>query len=285
MLASGPGTDALTGAQCSTNTIQWTYDTYEIGHAAAHAIMQRGGKTWFFITADYTFGHDLQNQASDEIVNEGGKILGAAAHPLGANDFSSFLLQAQVSGAQVIALANAGADETNALKQAGEFALTTDHTVVGLIFGLQNVPPLGLAVTQGLLTVQAWYWDLNDNTRAFARRYQARMSKHEMPNDMQAGTYTEVLHYLKAVDKVGSATDGRKVIDAMKQVPVDDTVYGKRSIRADGRGLHPVYLTQVKTPTESKGDWDYFKLLATIPAAEAFRPVEKGNCAFIKVAQ
>lgn len=187
MLASGPGTDALTGAQCSTNTIQWTYDTYEIGHAAAHAIMQRGGKTWFFITADYTFGHDLQNQASDEIVNEGGKILGAAAHPLGANDFSSFLLQAQVSGAQVIALANAGADETNALKQAGEFALTTDHTVVGLIFGLQNVPPLGLAVTQGLLTVQAWYWDLKDNTRAFARRYQARMSKHEMPNDMQAG--------------------------------------------------------------------------------------------------
>lgn len=138
MLASGPGTDALTGAQCSTNTIQWTYDTYEIGHAAAHAIMQRGGKTWFFITADYTFGHDLQNQASDEIVNEGGKILGAAAHPLGANDFSSFLLQAQVSGAQVIALANAGADETNALKQAGEFALTTDHTVVGLIFGLQK---------------------------------------------------------------------------------------------------------------------------------------------------
>lgn len=283
LLASGAGSDELTGAQCTPNTVQWTYDTYEVGHALAHAVAERGGKTWYFITADYAFGHDLQNQAAAQLAKDGGKVLGAVALPLGTHDFSSALLQAQSSGAQVIALANAGSDETNTLKQAAEFGITKNNkqSLVALVFGLQNAPPLGLQAAQGLMTVQAWYWDLNDQTRAFAKRYQARFARHEMPNDMQAGVYTVVLHYLKAVDKVGGATDGRKVVDAMKALPVDDKVYGHGSIRADGRGVHPVYLTQVKTPAESKGEWDLFKVLATIPADQAFRPLADGKCPFL----
>jgi len=285
MLASGAGTAALTGEQCTPNTVQWTYDTYEAGHALAHAVMQRGAKTWYFITADYAFGHDLQNQAADEVVKEGGTVLGSVAHPLGSSDFSSFLLQAQASHAQVLALANAGADETNTIKQAAEFGVTKTQALVGLVFGLQNVPPLGLATAQGLMTVQSWYWDLNDGTRAFARRYQMRHPKHDMPNDMQAGVYSVVLQYLKAVDKVGGAADGKAVVDAMKAMPVDDSVYGKGSIRADGRGMHPVYLTQVKTPAESKGEWDYFNVLATIPAEDAFRPLKDGKCPLAATSQ
>ncbi len=281
LLGSGVGTAVLTGEQCSPNTVQWTYDTYELGHALGHAVVQRGGKTWYFISADYAFGKDLQAQATDQVIKDGGKVLGSVALPLGANDFSSPLLQAQSSGAQVVALANAGADETNTLKQAAEFGLTKKQKLVGLVFGLQNVPPLGLKAVQGLMTVQAWYWDINDKTRAFAKRYQARMTNHGMPNDMQAGIYTIVLHYLKAVDKVGSAADGKKVVEAMKAMPVDDAVYGKGSIRADGRGLHPVYLTQVKSPDESKGEWDLFKVLSSIPANQAFRPLSEGKCSFI----
>lgn len=281
LLASGAGSDELTGKQCTPNTVQWTYDTYEVGHALAHAVAQRGDKTWYFITADYAFGHDLQNQATAQLLKDGGKVMGSVALPLGTSDFSSALLQAQSSGAQVVALANAGNDETNTIKQAAEFALTKKQKLVGLVFGLQNVPPLGLQTAQGLETVQAWYWDLNDQTRAFAKRYQARFSRHEMPNDMQAGVYTIVRHYLKAVDEVGGSADGKKVVDAMKAMPVDDPVYGKGSIRADGRGLHPVYLTQVKAPAESKGDWDLFKVRATIPAEEAFRPLAEGHCPFV----
>jgi branched-chain amino acid transport system substrate-binding protein len=281
LLGSGVGTDALTGAQCSPNTVQWTYDTYEIGHAAGHALMQRGGNTWFFVTADYAFGHSLQDQASAQVIKEGGKVLGSVAHPLGASDFASFMLQAQGSGAQVVALADAGADETNAIKQAVEFNLSKKQSLVGLVFGLQNASSLGLPTAQGLLTIQSWYWDLNDQTRAFAKRYQEAMPNHGMPNDMQAGMYTVVRHYLKAVDKVGSATDGKKVVEAMKSIPVDDPVYGKGTFREDGRGMHPVYLTQVKTPAESKGPWDLFNVLATIPADQAFRPLGEGNCAFV----
>lgn len=281
LLGSGVGTDALTGAQCSPNAVQWTYDTYELGHAVGHAVVQRGGKTWYFITADYAFGHSLQDQAAAEVTDGGGKVLGSVAHPLGAPDFASFVLQAQGSGAQVVALADAGADETNAIKQAVEFSLTKKQSLIGLVFGLQNAKSLGLPSAQGLMTVQSWYWDLNDRTRTFAKRYQERMTDHGMPNDMQAGMYTIIRHYLKAVDKVGGATDGKKVVEAMKAIPVDDPVYGKGSIRADGRGMHPVYLTQVKTPAELKGDWDLFKVLSTIPADEAFRPLSKGNCPFV----
>jgi branched-chain amino acid transport system substrate-binding protein len=278
LVASGAGTSALTGAKCSPNTVQWTYDTYSLGHALARAVVEHGGKSWYFITADYAFGHDLEKQAGDEVVKDGGKVIGSAAHPIGASDFSSYLLQAQSSGAQVVALANAGADETNTLKQASEFGIQKKQTVVGLIFGLQNVPALGQKSVVGLQTINGWYWNLNEGTRAFAYRYQKRFSKHEMPNDMQAGMYTAVLHYLKAVDKVGNAEDGKAVVDAMKAIPVDDTVYGKGSIRSDGRGMHPMYLLEVKPPEETKEEWDYFKLVATIPAEQAFRPLDQGGC-------
>jgi branched-chain amino acid transport system substrate-binding protein len=281
LVASGAGTAVLTGEKCSPNTVQWTYDTYAYGHALGHAVVEQGGKSWYFITADYAFGHDLEKQASEQVKADGGTIIGSANHPIGATDFASFLLQAQSSGSQVVAFADAGADETNALKQTAEFGLQPKQKVVGLIFGLQNVPAIGQKAVEGVETVNAWYWGLNDDTRAFAKRYQERFSKHEMPNDMQAGTYTGVMHYLKAVDKVGSAADGRAVVAAMKEIPVDDKVYGKGSIREDGRGMHPMYLLKVKTVAETKEPWDVFTVTGTIPAEKAFRPLADGHCPFV----
>jgi branched-chain amino acid transport system substrate-binding protein len=282
-LASGAGTSELTGAKCSPNTVHWTYDTYSLGHALAKAVLRQGGKSWYFITADYAFGHDLEKQASDEVIRSGGTVLGAARHPIGASDFSSFLLQAQSSSAQVIALANAGADESNTLKQAAEFGVGRKQTIVGLIFGLQNVPAVGQKLVEGLQTVNAWYWNLNEDTRRFAQRYQERYSKHQMPNDMQAGMYSVVLHYLKAVDKAGGAEDGKAVVAAMKALPTDDTVYGKGAIRADGRGMHPMYLLQVKAPEATKEPWDYFSVVSTIPADQAFRSLDDGHCPLVSV--
>jgi branched-chain amino acid transport system substrate-binding protein len=281
LVASGAGTAALTGEKCSPNTVQWTYDTYAYGHALGHAVVEQGGKSWYFITADYAFGHDLEKQASDQVAKEGGNVVGSANHPIGASDFASFLLQAQSSNAQVVAFADAGADETNALKQAAEFGIQPKQKVVGLIFGLQNVPAIGQKAVEGVETVNAWYWGLNDDTRAFAKRYQERFSKHEMPNDMQAGMYTAVLHYLKAVDKVGSAADGKAVVAAMKAIPVDDKVYGKGSIREDGRGMHPMYLLKVKKVEDTKEPWDVFTVTGTIPADKAFRPLADGHCPFV----
>jgi len=279
LVASGAGTSALTGEQCSPNTVQWTYDTYSLGHALARAVVAAGDTSWFFITADYAFGHDLEKQATDELLRRGGKVLGGVRHPVGASDFSSFVLQAQASGAQVVALANAGNDETNTLKAAAEFGLNKKQRLVSLIFDLQNVPALGLKAIEGLLLVNATYWNRDDKSREWSRRYQARLASHEMPNHMQMGVYASVLHYLKAVDKVGNAVDGKAVVDAMKALPTDDILFGTGSIRADGRGMHPMYLLQVKSPEESKGEWDYFAVLKTIPADEAFRPLSAGNCA------
>ena len=281
LLASGAGTAALTGSKCSPNTVQWTYDTYAYGHGLAHAVVESGGKTWFFSTVDYAFGHDLEKQAADEVVKNGGKILGSVYHPVGTLDFASYLLQAQASGAQVVALANAGADETNALKQAAQFGLAPRQRLVGLIFNPQNVPAVGQKAAAGIQVVNAWYWDLNDGTRAFARRYQKRFPSHEMPNDMQAGVYSEVLAYLRAVDKVGGAADGRAVVAAMKAAPSDDPVYGKVTIRADGRAIHPMYLIEVKKVAETKEPWDYFKVVATIPGDKAFRPLADGHCPLV----
>jgi branched-chain amino acid transport system substrate-binding protein len=278
-IGSGAGTTLLTGAQCSPNNVHWTYDTYAQGRAIANAIMKRGGKTWFFVTSDYAFGHDLEKQATDGVIAGGGKVLGAVRHPLGTNDFSSFLVRAQSSGAQVIAFANAGGDLINSLKQAAEFNLGAKHVLTGLIFDLNGVPALGLPAAQGLLAVDPFYWDMNDGTRAWARRFQARHPQKNMPNDMQAGVYAGTLHYLKAVDKVGAPTDGRAVVAAMKAAPTDDALFGKGGvIRADGRKMHPMYLFEVKKPAESKGDWDYYKLLETIPAEQAFRPQKDGGC-------
>jgi len=277
-IGSGAGSSLITGEKCSPNTVHWTYDTWAYGHGVAKALMQRGNKTFYFITADYAFGHDLEKQASDEITKSGGKIIGSARHPIGTNDFSSFLLQAQASGAEVVLFANAGGDQTNSLKQAREFRLADKQKLAGLIFGVTNIPALGLETSKGLLLVNPFYWDMNDQTRAWSRRFQQRHDKKFMPNDMHAGVYSSVIHYLKAVDKVGSAADGKAVVAAMKAIPTDDPLYGKGTIRVDGRKIHPMYLFEVKAPSESKGEWDYFKEVATIPADQAFRPLAEGNC-------
>jgi branched-chain amino acid transport system substrate-binding protein len=280
-IGSGAGSAALTGAKCSPTTVHWTYDTWAYGHGVARALLQRGARSFYFITADYAFGHDLEKQATDEIVASGGKVLGSARHPIGTSDFSSFLLQAQSSGAEVVLFANAGGDQTNSLKQAAEFRLGDKQKLAGLIFGITNIPALGLETSKAILLLNPFYWDTNEKTRAWAKRYQERHDKKQMPNDMHAGVYASVLHYLKAVDKVGGTSDGKAVVAAMKAMPTDDPLFGKGEIRQDGRKIHPMYLFEVKSPSESKAPWDYLKTLATIPAAEAFRPLADGNCPLV----
>jgi branched-chain amino acid transport system substrate-binding protein len=281
VIGSGAGTALLTGERCSPNTVHWVYDTWAMGHGLARTVMRQGGRTWFFITADYAFGHDLEKQATDEVVASGGRVLGSARHPIGANDFSSLLLRAQASGADVIALANAGGDTVNSIKQASEFNLGQKQKVVALIFDLQSVPALGLKTAQGLEAINAWYWDMNDGTRAWSRRFQERHAKKMMPNHMHAGVYSGTLHYLKAVEKVGAPADGRAIVAAMKAAPTDDPLYGRGTIREDGRKVHPMYLLQVKSPAESKSEWDVFKVVATIEAEQAFRPLKDGGCPLV----
>jgi branched-chain amino acid transport system substrate-binding protein len=281
MIGSGAGTVLLTGAKCSPNTVHWTYDTWAYGHGAARALAQQGVKSVYFITADYAFGHDLEKQFAEEFTKQGGKVMGAARHPIGTSDFSSLLLQAQNSGAEAVAFANAGGDTSNSLKQAAEFGLGQRLKLAALIMGQNNVRALGLQASQGILLLVPFYWDMNDATRAFATRFQARHPKRNMPNDMQAGVYAAVLHYLKAVDKAGGAGDGKAVVAAMKAMPTDDPLFGKGSIREDGRKLHPMYLFQVKSPAESKGDWDFYKLVTTIPGDQAFRPLAEGGCPLV----
>lgn len=282
VVGSGAGTALLTGAKCSPNTVHWTYDTWADGHALARGVLEQGGKSWFFITADYAFGHDLEKQASDQVLSGGGKVVGSVRHPLGTNDFTSFLLQAQSSGAQVIALANAGGDTVNTIKQAAEFRVAEKQKVVALIFDLQSVPPLGLSAAQGLIALNAFYWDMNDETRAWSARFQQRHPKKMMPNHMHAGVYAGTLHYLKAVEKIGSPSDGRTVVAAMKSTPTEDPLFGRGYIREDGRKMHPMYLLQVKAPGESKSEWDIFKVVGTIPAEQAFRPLKDGGCPLVQ---
>jgi branched-chain amino acid transport system substrate-binding protein len=271
----------LTGAKCSPNTVHWTYDTWAYGHGLARSVAQRGVKSVYFITADYAFGHDLEKQFAEEFTKQGGKVIGSARHPIGTSDFSSLLLQAQSSGAEAIAFANAGGDTSNSLKQAAEFRLAQRQKLAALIMGQNNVRALGLEASQGILLLVPFYWDMSEASRAFARRFQERHPKHIMPNDMQAGVYSAVLHYLKAVDKVGAAADGKAVVAAMKAMPTDDPLFGKGSVREDGRKLHPMYLYQVKSPAESKDTWDFYKLVSTIPADQAFRPLSEGGCPLI----
>ena len=281
-IGSGAGTALLTGAKCSPNFVHWTYDTWANGHALARGVLAAGGKSWFFITADYAFGHDLEKQASDEVAASGGRVVGSVRHPLGVNDLSSFILQAQASNADVVALANAGGDTVNTIKQAADFKVGAKQKIAALIFDLQSVPAIGLQTAQGLTALNAWYWDMNDQSRAWSRRYQERHPKKMMPNHMQAGVYAGVLHYLKAVEKLGSPSDGRAVVATMKAMPTDDLLFGKGTIRQDGRKIHPMYLLQVKTPAESKSEWDVFKIAGTIPADKAFRPLAEGACPLIK---
>ncbi len=280
-LVSGAATSDLTGKACSPNTIHWTYDTWELANGTGSAIVKTGGKTWFFLTADYAFGHALERDTEAVVLKNGGKVLGKVRHPFPSSDFSSFLLQAQASKAQIIGLANAGADTTNAIKQAAEFGIVKGgQNLAGLLVFLTDVHALGLNTAQGLIFTTSWYWDMNDASRAWAKRF-AAANGGKYPTMVQAGVYSSVLHYLKAVKAINS-DDGTKVIAEMKKLPTDDPLFGKGMIRADGRKIHPGYLVEVKKPSESKGPYDYYKIRATIPADEAFRPMAEGGCPLVK---
>jgi len=282
VIGSGAGSSVLTGAKCSPNFVHWTYDTYELGHAFGKTMTEAGGKTWFFITADYAFGKDLAANCGAAVEAAGGKVIGEARHPMGASDFSSFLLQAQSSGADVVGLANAGGDLYSAMKGAHEFGLTPKQKLACFVLNMTGMPALGLEIAQGSNVATPFYWDFNDGTRAFAKRYQEKHPKKLMPNDMQAGMYAATAHLLKSYAQVKSADDGKALIDAMKAMPTDDPLFGKGMIRADGRHIHPVYLMQVKTPAESKAQWDVFKMVSTVKPEDAWRPLDKGGCPFIK---
>jgi len=281
LIVSTGATSDLTGPACSPNALHWTYDTWSLANGTGQAIVKTGGDTWFFLTADYKFGHDLERDTEAVVVKNGGKVVGKVRHPFPTADFSSFLLQAQASKAKIIGLANAGADTTNAIKQGAEFGIVRGgQQFAGLLVFLTDVHALGLEKAQGLLLTESFYWDLNDQTRAFSKRF-AERHRGAMPTMAQAGVYSAVLHYLKAVEALKS-DEGPKVIARMKDMPTDDPIFGKGRVRPDGRKIHPMYLFEVKKPSESKGAWDYYKVRSTIPIDQAFRPMDQGNCPLVK---
>ena len=280
-LASGPASSDLTGKACSPNTVHWTYDTWMLANGTGSAIVKSGGDTWFFLTADYAFGLALERDTEAVVLKNGGKVLGKVRAPINTQDFSSFLLQAQASKAKIIGLANAGGDTTNSIKQAAEFGIVKGgQNLAGLLVFLTDIHALGLPTAQGLIVTNTFYWDTNDQTRAFAKRF-AALDKGIYPTMVHAGVYASVLHYLKAVEALKS-DDGTKVVAKMKEMPTDDPLFGKGSIRIDGRKIHPAYLVEVKKPSESKAPWDYYKVRATIPADQAFRPLADGGCSLVK---
>ncbi len=280
-LVSGAASSDLSGKACSPNTIHWTYDTWMLANGTGNAIVKTGGDTWFFLTSDYAFGHALERDTEAVVLKSGGKVLGKVRHPLNTQDFSSFLLQAQASKAKIIGLANAGGDTTNAIKQAAEFGIVRGgQNMAGLLVFLTDIHALGLPTAQGLIFTSTFYWDANDQTRAFAKRF-AAVDKGIHPTMIHAGVYSAVTHYLKSVEALKS-DDGTKVVANMKATPTDDPLFGKGSIRVDGRKIHPAYLVEVKKPAESKGPWDYYKIRATIPADQAFRPMADGGCSLVK---
>ena len=280
-LVTGAATSDLTGAKCTPNTVHWTYDTWALANGTGQAIVKTGGDTWFFLTANYAFGLALERDTAAVVVKNGGKVLGHARHPFPATDFSSFLLQAQASKAKIIGLANAGADTINSIKQASEFGIVRGgQKLAALLAFITDVHALGLQISQGLIMTEAWYWDLNDTNREFAKKF-APQYKGIYPTMVHAGVYSAVTHYLKAVEALKSDADGKAVVAKMKELPTDDKLFGKGTVRADGRKIHPMYLVEVKKPTESKGPWDYFKVLATIPADQAFRPLSEGGCPLV----
>jgi branched-chain amino acid transport system substrate-binding protein len=277
---SGAATSDLTGAACSPHTVHWTYDTWALANGTGSAMVANGGDTWFFLTADYAFGHALERDTSAVVNKSGGKVVGSVRHPFPGTDFSSFLLQAQASGAKVIGLANAGGDTINSIKQASEFGITQGGQALGgLLVFLTDVHALGLETAQGLVLTESFYWDLNDQTREWSARFEKL--EGDKPTMVQAGVYAGVLHYLKAVEAAKS-TDADAVIAKMKELPTEDPLFGKGEVRADGRKIHDMYLFRVKTPAESKGPWDYYETVATIPAAQAFRPLNEGGCSLVK---
>ncbi|HLN25006.1 MAG TPA: ABC transporter substrate-binding protein [Patescibacteria group bacterium] len=284
-LNSGAGSSDLTGKACSPTAVHWTYDTYALAHGTGTAMTNQGGDSWFFITADYAFGHALENDTAAAVKDAGGKVLGMVNAPFPNTDFSSFLLQAQASNAKVIGLANAGTDTTNAIKQAHEFGLTQGgQKLAGLLTFITDVNSLGLDTAQGLVLTDAWYWDRDEDSRAWSNRWAQKMgTANRKPTSVQAGVYSAITHYLKAIQQSGT-DEAKKVVDTMKAMPVNDMFTKNGHIRADGRMVHDMYLMQVKTPAESKYPWDYFKVLRVIPGDEAFRPMDKGNCPLVQAA-
>jgi branched-chain amino acid transport system substrate-binding protein len=277
---SGGGSSDLTGIACSPNTVHWTYDTYSLSNVAGKAMVKRGEDTWFFVTADYAFGLALERDAANVVKESGGKVIGQVRHPLNSSDFSSFLLQAQASKSKVVALANAGGDTTNALKQASEFGLTKGgQKMIALLQEITDTHSLGIKETQGLIVTDAFYWDMNDETRAFSKRFNEKVG--HMPTMIQAGLYSATMHYLKAIEAIDT-DEAPKVMAQMRATPVNDFFAHNGKIRIDGRMVHDMYLFEVKKPEESKGEWDLYKLIATVPGDEAFRPLDKGGCPLVK---
>ena len=283
MIATTAGTSDLSGKACTPNSLHWTWDTWSNSHGTAEAVVKSGGKNWYFLTADYTFGTTMEREASDVITANGGKVLGSVRHPLNTTDFSSFLLQAQSSKAQIIGLANGGTDTINAIKTAAEFGIVAGgQKLVGLVIFINDIHALGLKSSNGLLLTTAFYWDLNDKTRAFAERF-AKRNGGKMPSMSQAGSYSGTLAYLAAVARTGRADDGAAVVSAMRAAGVfDDPLFGKTSVRVDGRVIHDMYLVEVKKPSESIKPYDYYKVVSVIPGDKAFRPLSEGACPLAK---
>ena len=280
MIVTDAASSDITGKSCSPYTAHWTYDTYSNAHTVGSAIVKNGGDSWFFLTADYVFGHSIERDTGDVVKAAGGKVLGSVKHPLNTADFSSFLLQAQASKAKIIGLANGGGDTINAIKQAGEFGIVAGgQNLAAIVMFISDVHSLGLKLAQGLIVTEAYYWDLNDKTRAFGKRFQERVKR--MPTMNQAATYSATLHYLKAVQAAGTK-DTKTVMAKMRELPVKDAFTDNGILREDGRMVHSMFLFQVKKPEESKGPWDYYKLLAEVPADQAFRPLKDGGCPLVK---
>jgi branched-chain amino acid transport system substrate-binding protein len=286
-IVSGAAASDLTGPKCNANTLHWTYDTWMLANGTGKALVKVGGDTWFFLTADYAFGHALERDTMAAVEKAGGKVLGKVRHPLNTNDFSSFLLQAQASKAKIIGLANAGGDTINAIKAGAEFSIVKPtlgfggQKFAGLLVFASDVNALGLQTAQGLTLTETWYWDMNDTNRAWTKRWQVERPAGKFPTMVQAGVYSAITHYLKAVTELKSAADGKAVVAQMKKMPTDDPLFGKGSVRADGRKIHPAYLLEVKAPSESKYPGDFYNVRATIPADEAFRPLKEGNCPLV----
>ena len=284
---TGAASADITGPRCGPNHLHWAYDTWSMPHGVVDALVKEGGNTWFFLTADYAFGHSLANDSASFVTAAGGKVLGEATHPFpGTTDFSAYLIQAKASGAKVIGLANGGSDTQNCIKQAAEFGLMKGgQKVAGMLLLINDVHGMGLQSAQGVLLSEPYYWNLDDGTRSFAKRFAARMTTGAMPNSPQAGQYSAVTHYLKSVASVGvdkAKSSGRGMIAAMRSVPVQDPIFGKSEIRADGRVIHDMHLFEVKAPAQSTGPWDYYSLRRTIPMEEAFRPIALGNCPMVR---
>ena len=281
---SGAATSDLTNAQCSPNTVHWTYDTYTLAHGTGQALVKAGGDTWFFLTADYAFGAALERDTTAVVLANGGKVLGGVKHPLNTADFSSFLLQAQASKAKVIGLANAGGDTTNTIKQAAEFGIVKGgQKLAALLLFITDVKAIGLETAQGLNFTETFYWDMNDKTREFSKKFAARMKTGAPPSMVQAGVYAGLMHYFKALDALGgNPHDGVKVVEKMKSIPTDDPLFGKGEVQPNGRAIHPAYLFEVKKPSESKEPWDLYKLVSTVPGDQAFTPLSESKCALLK---